>query len=423
MPYTGAFLYALCPRCRTPVVIARAVRAPPPASSGAAFPSAADTDRAPRRAAPPALSHPLPPAALLQNELPPPPPSAHIVQRLARGSTVVGVAIVIALLLNNVLVLLVSTPSVFEYAATHSSPSVQLLFAFPFPIEVASFGGPAAASWHLVMVGAILLSVGTVFRRHLKEAADKVLGVLQTSPAPTLSEPNGLFVMARLFSVSLLVNLVVASAAALAGQSPRVPEGLENSSDLSIYIGLANASVWEELVTRVLLLGIPLLLIHRAGRGRLEQPWTRYIFGGRVTLDGPAVALLVFSAAVFGVAHVPGYDIWKLPPTLFAGLALGYLFLRYGLAAAISMHFLTDYLFASTLWFSGATGYLLILDVCFVALLIIGVANAGRYLLVLFEAVRARRIPPYLGGPAIMGEAAPPQLPPEALVAPVGPHP
>lgn len=408
MPYTGAFLYALCPRCRNPVVIAHAAPAPPraDAQAGPRFPSAADTDRPPAKPLAPASPYPLPPGALLETELPPPPPAAHIVQRLARGATVLGTAVVTFLLFGNLLTLVFSAPAVVQFASTHPETRVPFFVAFPFPIVIGSLDGAWAGAWHLVLAAAILGSVGVVLRRHLKDGTDKVFGVLQGQPAPALSESNGLFVIARLFCVTVLVAELVAIIATLAGDPPQIPQGLADASDLSLFIGLAHASVWEELVTRVLLLGLPLLLVHVAGRGRPEQSPLRYLLGSGHTLDGTALAFLLFSSAVFGIAHLPAWNLWKLPSAAVSGIAMGYLFLRYGLVASITFHFLTDYLLASTYLFADARGYLGILEVCLYVLMVVGVAQAGRYLFVLMEVVRARAVPPYLGGPPPRAESS-----------------
>ncbi|MCI0497423.1 MAG: CPBP family intramembrane metalloprotease, partial [Thermoplasmata archaeon] len=119
--------------------------------------------------------------------------------------------------------------------------------------------------------------------------------------------------------------------------------GLRELEDWEAAFYLANASVYEEIATRVVLIGLPLLAIH-AVRGRMA-PLHRYVVGGGFRLDRPAVFLVAFSSWVFAYAHVVyGWDAWKLPPTLLGGAMFGYLFLRRGLHASILFHFMIDYL-------------------------------------------------------------------------------
>ena len=60
---------------------------------------------------------------------------------------------------------------------------------------------------------------------------------------------------------------------------------------------------------------------------------------------------MVFSSAMFGIAHSFNWDLYKVLPAFFAGLAMGYLFLKFGLYASIMFHFFTDYLSVSlSIW-------------------------------------------------------------------------
>ena len=62
---------------------------------------------------------------------------------------------------------------------------------------------------------------------------------------------------------------------------------------------------------------------------------------------------------MFGFAHSFNWDLYKVLPAFLAGLAMGYLFLKFGLYAAIMFHFFTDYLSISmTIWpnIDGLTG-------------------------------------------------------------------
>ncbi|MCK4614852.1 MAG: CPBP family intramembrane metalloprotease, partial [Thermoplasmata archaeon] len=134
----------------------------------------------------------------------------------------------------------------------------------------------------------------------------------------------------------------------------------------------------EELVDRVLLIGIPLYLIHNYGtrknrnrpdpnrpediypvpgrrpdlprhdvdnKGLLSlftslfrKENRKYFLGGGLELNTQAVLLLFISSMVFSISHI-GWDWTKLIPTFLGGMILGVLFLRKGLHACILLHF------------------------------------------------------------------------------------
>jgi hypothetical protein len=81
----------------------------------------------------------------------------------------------------------------------------------------------------------------------------------------------------------------------------------------------------------------------------------------------------VVSSGVFALAHVPGWGWWKFPPTFVAGIALGYLFLRSGILAAILFHFATDFLAVLELLSGDSLEALFLLWTLLIALLALGV--------------------------------------------------
>lgn len=105
---------------------------------------------------------------------------------------------------------------------------------------------------------------------------------------------------------------------------------------------LTNACVHEELVCRVLLLGLPLFFLHALTNK--ARKLRNYILGGNFKLESSAVFLLILSSSIFASAHLAGWDVYKLLPTFITGLALGYLFLRYGLYMSILFHMSFNYL-------------------------------------------------------------------------------
>lgn len=107
------------------------------------------------------------------------------------------------------------------------------------------------------------------------------------------------------------------------------------------------AAVWEELITRVVWIGIPLAIAILA-RGGTWRTGLRALRGGDLTMNRATVFLILLSAGIFGFAHVAsifmtgssagGWGLWKLLPTFIGGIILGMVFVRFGLHASIAVH-------------------------------------------------------------------------------------
>ncbi len=112
-----------------------------------------------------------------------------------------------------------------------------------------------------------------------------------------------------------------------------------------LLLELLNAPVWEEIVYRIFLLGIPAYLIFQKG----NIPWYRAFIGGKFKLNKGTIVILFISSFFFGTAHLSSWEPAKLPSVILAGLILGFLFLRYGVYMSISMHFIIDFMVYSYL--------------------------------------------------------------------------
>jgi hypothetical protein len=422
----------VCRKCHTQVYIDRARRVPE--GVGPDYPSAGSTDRvAPGARGAATHTYELPTAAEINLVGPPLPTDDALLVRAARFGTATAAALVLFLLANNLILLIAGAPLAAGYAAGTDSVVVYLYLITPVPVAVAGLSGIAAAMWHLALVAVITASCVLFLRQHGRGALQNFSRVLLGPGSPRLDEPNGIFLMARLFCVSVFVTEIVYIMAGLFGGDPIIPEGITSADPGQLLITLAHASVWEEVVSRSLLLGLPLLAVHWSGRGSLERPAWSYLTGGKFALDGPAVAFLLFSASAFGLAHVASWDLWKLPGSFVAGLVFGVLFLRLGLHAAIVGHFLHDYLPVAGV-LGSTEGYALLLAIMLLAMELVGAANFVRYMFVLREVIRFGGVPPYLGGPTPVpagdagptndrGRAAPapePEPPPEPPPPPGG---
>ena len=213
--------------------------------------------------------------------------------------------------------------------------SFWLYLALPMLIDFVKLSGALLGTYYIALVLAILASAAWLFLKSWKGF------VLELGMKGKSREHSALFDLCGLMFAVLFLNIVIVLFMGATGGLPTDPI---SSTDLwQLLFLLANASVWEELVTRVLLIGIPLIAID-AIRGRFRNKKLAYILGGGFTFGALEVALVVISSIVFGFAHYEGWGSWKVFPASVAGLAFGYMFMRHGLASAIMLHFSFDYL-------------------------------------------------------------------------------
>ncbi len=208
-----------------------------------------------------------------------------------------------------------------------------LFLIAPVIIEFLSVSGYFLLVFYFFLIGAIVSSCTWVFVTSIRGFSKELSMTAVSREHSPLFETCGLLFATLFFSV--LVALIFRTTSSDVPSTGTLQE--------SLFL-LANASVWEELIVRVLLIGLPLLLVDILRRTRAHK-WHSYLLGGGFKIGTPEAILVMASAAIFGYAHyASGWGAWKIIPTSAAGLAFGYLFLRFGLAASIMLHFATDYL-------------------------------------------------------------------------------
>jgi hypothetical protein len=284
----------------------------------------------------------------------------------------------------------------------------------PWIVDIFKLEGPTLIGYFFFLVFAITASFAYMVYKSLPRLPDELKGNV-------VEEHTPLYRIGTLFCATVFCSFLVYGLLALFDVNPTVPEFAELPLWKQIF-SMAGASVWEEVVCRVLLIGVPLLAYHLLTHQGMD--YKRYLLGGNIALDRPALVLLIFSSAMFALAHLFIWDFWKLLPTFVSGLALGYLFLRYGLYAAIMLHFFIDYLtIPLEVWPSGDLA-LIAVGLLTWGILLVGSAYFVYYILKVLEFVNgkplvARKVAPVAvvtvpGGPSgIPGRPAPaPPYPP-----------
>ena len=210
---------------------------------------------------------------------------------------------------------------------------ITLFVILPVVVDLFQISGYALVAYYFFLIAAIVASCLWIFLTSLSYFKKEARMAADSRRHSSMFDTLGLLFATFFFSV--LIALLAQPS------SDEVPTISDFSETLFL---LANASVWEELVTRVLLIGVPLLiwgLLRSSHKNKVQS----YFLGGGFRMNLPEVTLILVSSTVFGFAHFEsGWGAWKIIPTTVAGLAFGYLFLKHGLAAAIMMHFATDYL-------------------------------------------------------------------------------
>jgi hypothetical protein len=197
------------------------------------------------------------------------------------------------------------------------------------------------AHWHGVLIGAILCSFGYMAAKDGPPLRRAFRRASQGGGMPTVRTDNGWILIFRIY-LGMLFFYVVYYGILNYFTDPSVPAFEEEPLWRQLYI-FAHASVWEEVLHRVLMLGLPLWLYYGLTQ-RAQPPVWRFFAGGSFRIDSATFTLIIIQGIIFALAHVSGWDFWKVLPTSLSGFFFGYLFLKRGLWAAIMLHFTFDYL-------------------------------------------------------------------------------
>ncbi len=212
----------------------------------------------------------------------------------------------------------------------------------PTPIGIVRLKFHLLAHWHGMLVGAILISFGIMAVKDWRELVGRFRRSVPRLQLPTIRTDNTWVVVFRFYLAILGLYVVYYLLLALSNVDPTTPAFHKDPIWEQLHT-FAHASVWEELVSRVLMLGLPLWIYHVMSGSRVREPW-RYAVGGGFRIENAAFVLIFVQAFIFALAHVAGWDFWKVIPTTISGMAFGYLFLKRGVWAAIALHFTFDYL-------------------------------------------------------------------------------
>ncbi|MDP6155478.1 MAG: CPBP family glutamic-type intramembrane protease [Candidatus Thermoplasmatota archaeon] len=306
------------------------------------------------------------------------------------GSIICGLAVLslVALLVTNYWSLIYSLFTVPGYLmGSVTEPTFYLLVPFPgilMPVYMGT-GGMEAVIYYFFLAVILLLAIGIMIKKEGRHFLSIASLAIRRKKAPPADVNNSFIMLFQLFMALLFVNMIIITVhTLLTGNSPSVPESLGESTVIEkrLYM-LANASVYEEIVTRILLLGLPLYFVAILTKKK-DRTWYKYLLGGNIKIGFGAFFFALFSASLFGIAHL-SWGAWKVIPTVISGLAFSYIFLKKGVFPAIVFHFLFDYLGmgGSIIEHSGysATGYNILFSILLLLWLHAGIRYFTHYTL------------------------------------------
>jgi membrane protease YdiL (CAAX protease family) len=268
-------------------------------------------------------------------------------KKLARLS-IIGVVSALLVSLANFLFLIPATVAVLA----EGLPAIPIYLFIPFPIHFFTIPKDLAFGYALFVFFSLFACIGYLFWTDGRNAAKIIRKGWKNWDAPSLSHQNSvLLLVVQLFMVLFVTNALVALL--FVGNSAEGTSASIDSPALLLFL-LANAVIFEELTFRVLLIGLPLLAFDYLGRREQKRKITEYLLVGNSSnkIGVPEATLIILSSILFALAHVfGGWGLWKLLTTFPTGLALGYLFVKKGLPAAVLLHFCFNYLTAPLLVF------------------------------------------------------------------------
>jgi len=220
--------------------------------------------------------------------------------------------------------------------------SFGILVLVPSPAVLFYVDGIFAIMYYLFIVFGVIASF--VFLMYKSRSG---LGELAKGKTEGMKEMP-LYAVVTLFAATVSFNLICIAIVMMFDYTPASPAPMELWKEL---YSLMNAAVWEEVICRVALIGLPVMV---AGLAADKKGAWKGLLGG-VEVNRFTIILIFISSLIFSYGHVAGWDLFKMLPTFATGLALGYLFVRFGVYAPIMLHFLVNYM-SSVSWVFGDVG-------------------------------------------------------------------
>ena len=213
-----------------------------------------------------------------------------------------------------------------------------------FPLEY-EIGDIFITVWSIFIILFVISFLGP------KKNFMKTVSDILSNGKNSLSE-NYMINIIKWFSILVLISAVITIIQESFGI---VTEPPDTANDLILFLQISLAPITEEIGFRLILIGIPLFLIysHKSSiKFFFKSLWNPYS-NLHVYEKRKAIALIIGVGLFFGIAHVISGEPWtdgKILQASIGGIILGWVYFRYGLAAAIILHWATNYFIYSYLF-------------------------------------------------------------------------
>ncbi|MGI0017070.1 MAG: CPBP family intramembrane glutamic endopeptidase [Nitrosotalea sp.] len=164
---------------------------------------------------------------------------------------------------------------------------------------------------------------------------------------------NALVNMMAWFSILVLFSVIIETIQQSFGIKIESPA---SNNDLIRFFQLGTSPLTEETGFRVLLIGIPLFLMFShstSWKVFFRSLWRPSKYLDISSYKRPMV-LIITIGLLFGVAHIISGTPWspgKVTQATVAGIIIGWVYVRYGFAPAVLIHWATNYFLFSYLYF------------------------------------------------------------------------
>lgn len=249
-------------------------------------------------------------------------------------------AICAFILLFELITAWVKLPYLMENASTSE---VWLYYLAPLPEKLISVSGTGLQILYIVELLIVTVSIGCCAYGLIKSIRNRMNSENSFFDNALTEDAcfNGLlfaFQVAMLIVCTLIgINMDVSDLGTVADQ----------------MFSLMNASVYEEFLCRIVALGLPIMIVSLILKEKRTPAW-KYLLEG-FEYKHWMLIFVIFSASLFAVGHLGGWGTWKVIPTFIFGAFAGYMFIKYGVYATITFHFLTDFMLSET-WLLGNGG-------------------------------------------------------------------
>ncbi len=164
---------------------------------------------------------------------------------------------------------------------------------------------------------------------------------------------NYLLGMLTWFSILIVISVVIDSIQQSFGVLTEPPE-FQNK--LIQFFRITTSPLTEEVGFRMFLIGLPLFVMfsNKASIGNFFKSLWHPAQNLEITNYKKTIGLIIAVGIFFGAAHIISGSPWssgKFAQAAISGIIIGWVYVRYGLAPAILLHWATNYFIFSYIFF------------------------------------------------------------------------